>query len=649
MVAGWVVVPQQLDTGARDMTVMLYNYTLNSSKSIVILGVATICKYGLNFPGDMTPLNIEREMIRRGGQWMGKRGQTIGSGMYFHFKALEMLLWPKEKLWHRWNELQLREYLTHRTIGILGPSSSGKTNGAATDILSDYYCWPECTTVLICSTTKERMQDRIFGEIKKYHRLARERHPDLPGYSIDGRMRIVTESADDAKDGRDFRNGITGVACLQGGEFKGIAEFIGIKNKRFRVVFDELQMLPPSVLLAISNLDKNDDVKIVGLGNPKETTDALGVFCEPSFELGGWDGGIDQTPKTKTWDTRRQDGVCIQLVGTESPNLDGRLGIPLITQEAIDRDVAQYGKDSLQFTMMNQGMMPRGQGSRRVLTRQLCLKNRAMEEPQWADSNRTRIAFLDAAFRGAGGDRCIFGEIQFGYEAATINPNEMDLTNLISQSPSKTSHKQILALVDYVLVPINVANTKEEPEEQIVNFVKSQCSTRNIPPQNFFYDSGMRSSLVSAFGRLWSPQSNPIDCGGNPSDRPVSAKITMPCKNYYQKFITELWFSVRLTVEAGQFRGMRDAAMMEFCQREWRMVGANKIEVETKADMKEKIGKSPDIADAIAIGIEGARRLGFRIDMPVSREYKTQTDAWKTKLREKSLSQWSEGRLTYAS
>ena len=53
-----------------------------------------------------------------------------------------------------------------------------------------------------------------------------------------------------------------------------------------------------------------------------------------------------------------------------------------------------------------------------------------------------------------------------------------------------------------------------EAEEQIVNFVHEQCTTRNIPPQHFFYDSGMRSSLVSAFGRLWSPATNPIDCGG---------------------------------------------------------------------------------------------------------------------------------------
>jgi len=127
----------------------------------------------------------------------------------------------------------------------------------------------------------------------------------------------------------------------------------------------------------------------------------------------------------------------------------------------------------------------------------------------------------------------------------------------------------------------------------------------------------------------------------------VSSKIQIPCKTYYQKFITELWFRIRLIVEAGQFRGMKEAALLEFCGREWKMVGANKIEVESKVEMKDKISKSPDIADAIAVGVEGAVRLGFRIDSPVSREYRQTAEAWKTKLRVEAKTAWSEGALSY--
>lgn len=593
-------------------------------------------------------IEIQRQCIRHGGEWLDSKGRKCGLGLLHHFKEFETLLYGNEKTWHRWNELQLEEYLKNRTMAVIGPASSGKTNSAATDVLADYLAWPECTTVLICSTTKERLQDRVFGEIKKYHRIAKENYPQIAGHMIEGRLRIVTDSRNELAEGRDFRNGVIGVACLAGGQFRGISEFIGIKNKRVRVVIDEIQMLPPAILLSISNLDKNPDLKVQGLGNPKEVTDALGNFAEPAMELGGWEGGIDQTPKTKVWKTRRPNGVCVQFVGSDSPNLDGKLGIPLITQEAIDRDIAQYGKDSLQFTMMNQGMMPRGQGSRRVITRQLCVRNRATEEANWLDGTRTRIAALDAAYRGVGGDRCVMMEFEFGFESEVADAGSSTfIPNIASQEPPKGRKRQIIAHLHSYLVPVN-ARIDIEAEEQIVNFVKTKCLASGILPENFFFESGMRTGLVSSFARLWSPRTNPIDSGGQATERPVSAQIDMKCRDYYSKFITEQWFSTRMIIEAGQMRGMTETLIQEGCQREWKIVGKNKIEVESKADMKEKTGKSPDFYDTFAVACEGARRLGFVIDNKLPRLVKPQDrNDWRRKLKEKASAEWAEANLNY--
>jgi len=126
-------------------------------------------------------------------------------------------------------------------------------------------------------------------------------------------------------------------------------------------------------------------------------------------------------------------GVCIQLPGSDSPNLLGQLGIPLITQEQIDYDIKFYGKDSIQYTMMDEGRMPRGLGNKRIITRQFCLKHGAMEEPIWLNNTRTRIGCLDAAYRGVGGDRCVFMELQFG---------------------KNSEGKNIIALVDSMVIPI---------------------------------------------------------------------------------------------------------------------------------------------------------------------------------------------------
>jgi len=47
--------------------------------------------------------------------------------------------------------------------------------------------------------------------------------------------------------------------------------------------------------------------------------------------------------------------------------------------------------------------------------------------------------------------------------------------------------------------------------------------------------------------------------------------------------------------------------------REWKEVAGGRIEVETKDETKERMGKSPDLFDQLVTAIEGARRRGFQI------------------------------------
>lgn len=582
-------------------------------------------KYNLKWPEVISPIWLEMEMIRHGGKWRKKDEEFAGEGMAFHFKELIKLLWPWVK-WHSWAELQVQCWVEYRIIGQIGAASTGKSFMPAACLLADYYCYPNSTTGLVSSTTRESLEMRVWGEIKKLHKLAKEANDWLPGYLIEGRQRIVSDPKNESSEGRDFRNGLVGVACKRGQAFQGMEEYVGIKNKHLRLLADELQFLPKQFVDSISNLNKNKDFKCVGSGNPKDTTDALGVLCEPAAHLGGWDSGIDQTPKTKTWEIRFPKGICIQLPGSDSPNLDGRLGIPLITQEQIDADIKFYGKESVQYTMMDEGMMPRGQGTRRVITRQLCTKHGAMEEPIWLNSLRTRIGALDAAYRGVGGDRCVFMELQFGMDS---------------------ERKLIIALIDTVVLPIK-DSASEPPEDQIALQVKDMCERRGIKPENFGFDSTGRGSLMAAFGRLWSPYVVPVEFGGPPTERPVSNGIDMTCKNYYSKFVTELWYSVRLIIEGDQFRGMTEDVMAEGCSREWTIVGSNRIEVEPKDKTKLKIGRSPDLFDALVTGVEVARRHGFKIERVINAASRIDSGKWKDELRKRAAALWRSGDLTYA-
>lgn len=572
--------------------------------------------------GVLSPLEIEIECVRKGGKWKNRQGNECGNGLKFHIKEMQKIIHP-EKKWHKWNEILIDEFCKSRIIGIMGPASSGKTREAADFARMLYYAFPRCTTILVSSTEREMLEMRIWGEIKRYHAEAKDRFPELPGHLISSKQRIITEPDDDAIADKDFRNGICGVPCKRGGNYVGLGSFIGIKNKIVILIADEGQLMPKAYVDAIANLNKNVNFKAIVLGNPKDTTDALGIICEPASEAGGWEGGVDQAGGTKTWKTRFPLGSCIQLVGTDSPNFDVGPNEPipfpfLIKRTDIEADKAFYGEDSLQFRMMNEGRMQRGQGSRRVLTHHLCEKWNAMAQPIWTDNNQIKIAFLDAAYSAIGGDRCVFGILKFG----------------IGQDGSQ-QWKQMIALHEISVVPI-LPNSDESPEEQIARYVKQHCEDNDISPQNFFYDGTGRSSLTLAVSRIWSPLVQSIEFGGKPSTRHVSKEIRVPAEKYYSKFVTELWFSVRLTIESDQFRGITLDIINEGSMREWKMVSGNRIEIETKHEMKKRMGRSPDMFDALCCGLEGARRRGFVIQRTLGIGRSQETSKWIQKLLDRS-------------
>ena len=74
----------------------------------------------------------------------------------------------------------------------------------------------------------------------------------------------------------------------------------------------------------------------------------------------------------------------------------------------------------------------------------------------------------------------------------------------------------------------------------------------------------------------------------------------------------------------------------------------DKYEVETKEEMKERTGRSPDLFDQLAIIVEMARRRGFNISKLANAEYDTPTSEWLDKFRQQERKNIRSGRLNYA-
>lgn len=617
--------------------------------------VAKLQRYNLKWAKATSDLEIEMTMVQRGGEWIKKDGTKAGMGLAYHWRRFQEIVWP-DKEWHKWSELQMECYLKYSYIAELGPASAGKTFNISTQLLTEYFCFPYETTILLTTDTLEGAEQKIWGTMKKLFNEAIARWPELPGRIISGRRRLVSDDSLTDRDGADFRNGIVVVPAKKGTSFVGLGAFVGCKNKRVRLAGDELHILPKTFIDSLSNLNKNPDFKCWGGGNPKDTTDALGFIAEPAPELGGWDAGIDQKPGTKTWRTRMPNGICIHLPGSDSPNNDYPDDKPryqVIGRAKMKADAQIWSITDWHYLMMDEGVMPRGLGSRRVLTRQLALSHHALDEPKWRDHRRTFIASLDAAYRGVGGDRCIFTVLSYGLEAPQDIMPSIITDNLLTQRMEAYAGRTILALMYQKTIPIETSvvsgpTMMAEAEDQIVSFCKQECTALDIPPSHFFFDSGMRTGLVTAFGRQWSPEVNAVDCGGRPSDNRVSDHIDVKACDYFSKFITELWWGVRFVVEASQFRGMTEGPLNELCAREWKMVGGNRIEIESKPEFKAKLGMSPDEADSLVLGVYGARKTGFVIAKPEILDLPPSNNVWKRKVEETAKKTWHAKQLTFS-
>jgi hypothetical protein len=120
----------------------------------------------------------------------------------------------------------------------------------------------------------------------------------------------------------------------------------------------------------------------------------------------------------------------------------------------------------------------------------------------------------------------------------------------------------------------------------------------------------------------------------------------MTARERFSKFVTEIWWTVRYVIESDQMRNLPEDVMWELSRRIWRTVRGDKYEVETKEEMKERVDESPDLADWIVIGVEGARRLGFTIAKMEIVQPHRQTDQWKKDLMQRQDRLRSRNQLT---
>jgi hypothetical protein len=582
--------------------------------------------YGQKWSADVHQIDIEFYNIRKGAAWLKERGRTL----FQHFQAAQRILWPTDDE-HRWSELGLRSMCENDITVFMGAGDTNKTYTMCRYILVDWWADPERTLWLISSTEYRGAELRIWGKIKECYNRAQDQYEKLTGNHLPGKvlesMHAITTDVidDDKKFARSLQKGLIFVPCKKGNQYVGLSAFIGVKSPRLRHAGDEVQHMSEGFLDAYANWYGKRDFKGVMAGNPTDVEDPL---CKAAEPLEGWDNFVD-TGKTQTWRSKFFDAHVVAFDGRDSPNDDFNTDTPkyhyLISKKKRDAVARTFGEDSWQFANQCIGKPNRLLVANRVITRTLCEQNRALDSVSWlSDDNHTLIYGLDPAWGGQ--DRCVGILLEIG----------TDIEN-----------NQVVRVYEPELVPVSIKLPKD-PEYQIAAFLAKRLRDLGVPIENCFYDSFGRGTLGHALAfEFGSNTPIPIDSGGKPSDRPVRFDLwteengkrrLVKSSEYYSKRVSEMWYSVREAIEGKQIRELPHSVMMEGCQRTFRIVKGNKIEVEPKEDMIARLGRSPDLFDALAIGIEGARQRGFKIKRIGDKTVSPQSSIWFTKQYEKTQS-----------
>ena len=142
-----------------------------------------------------------------------------------------------------------------------------------------------------------------------------------------------------------------------------------------------------------------------------------------------------------------------------------------------------------------------------------------------------------------------------------------------------------------------------------------------MPPENAAFDaSGAGKPFGDVVAREWSPRVNRIDFAGAASTLPASVSDPTPCNERYYNRVSEIWFGAKELMRTGQIKGISTSLARELCARTYEtQKGASmRLKAEPKPDMKMRIGKSPDEADAALMLVALCRvKFGFGADRSI--------------------------------
>ena len=557
----------------------------------------------------VTPLRLEMDAFL-----MGLTPEEGGLGKATHYRNVVSTIWPTYS-WHKWAELRAQAFckvnveedvqtgnkFVRSVTGLAGGTDSGKSYDMAAWALVNWFVDPLNTMVIVVSTSKIDAKQRIWAALVKMYREAHT--VGIAAGRLIESMDIIKLSDEEGR-AIDPNVGVSDASSIMllaaGDEYKDDAQkrLQGKKNRRIVLIIDELQDCSSSVINeAIWGFKGAQELHVVGAGNPSSIFDPHGKFCEP---IKGWMSVDEETPNWKI-KVAGIEGLALRFDSEkDNPNqqsFDKGKGLryPFLPKP---NDVAvakkELGELNPQFWRKFRGFWPPADADDCTIVSDILLaRHGALDKPIW-DGTPKDIAGIDPSYT-EGGDRFVFTHMKWG--------------KLISGKWAIALEKQ------YVLN--RRAGSQEDFQYEMIQQIHDLSVKLGIPNQWMGVDASAGGIFWSIGERELLRGWHAVSFAGAASDLPVSAQYAMRNeatgkpqvgKELFHNMSSELCFVSRYFLECEQLKGITPDLAWEMTQRKY-VRRTRKIIIESKTDMKKRIGKSPDLFDSFSVGLFVARKV----------------------------------------
>jgi hypothetical protein len=557
----------------------------------------------------VTPLRIEMDAFL-----LGLTQEEGGLGKATHYRNIVSTIWPTYS-WHKWAELRAQAFckvnieedtqtgnrFVRSVTGLAGGTDSGKSYDMAAMALVNWFVDPLNTMVIVVSTSKIDAKQRIWAALVKMYREAHA--VGIAAGRLIESMDIIKLSDEEGK-AIDPNVGVSDASSIMllaaGDEYKDDAQkrLQGKKNRRIVLIADELQDCSSSIINeALWGFKGAQELHVVGAGNPSSIFDPHGKFCEP---IKGWMSVDEETPNWKI-KVAGIEGLALRFDSEkDNPNqqsFDKGKGLryPFLPKP---NDVAvakkELGELNPQYWRKFRGFWPPADADDCTVVSDILLaRHGALDKPIW-DGTPKDIAGIDPSYT-EGGDRFVFTHMKWG--------------KLISGKWAIALEKQ------YVLN--RRAGSQEDFQYEMIQQIHDLSIKLGIPNQWMGVDASAGGIFWSIGERELLRGWHAVSFAGAASDLPVSAQYALRNeatgkpqvgKELFHNMSSELCFVSRYFLECEQLKGVTPDLAWEMTQRKY-VRRTRKIIIESKTDMKKRIGKSPDLFDSFSVGLFVARKV----------------------------------------